>query len=251
MKIWRNQHKKYKVYVLIFPNGKYYFGITSRKTNIRWKNGTGYSSEKQPVVYNAIQKYGWNNIQKKILFYDLTYEEANDMEMCLIKKYKTNCKRYGNDYGYNMTDGGDGTKGHIVSDEQKRRVSEFFKGRTGEKCPNSKTVITNTEKFTSLTQFCNKYGLKHQTVSTWLTGKKKMPIEWYNKGLRYKDGDNNKIVPQTVPHKKKVFYDGKIYSSLAELSREISVGSPLLCRWINNINKMPKEYKDKNLHYVE
>lgn len=34
--------KKYIVYVHIFPNGKKYFGITSKAPNQRWENGKGY-----------------------------------------------------------------------------------------------------------------------------------------------------------------------------------------------------------------
>lgn len=66
---------------------------------------------------NAINKYGWNNIEHVILFEGLTQEEACNKEIELIAEYKTNIHRYGNKYGYNMTDGGEGTFGHKVSDE--------------------------------------------------------------------------------------------------------------------------------------
>lgn len=74
------KEKKYIVYVHIFSNNKKYFGITSKKPNARWENGSGYSEKRQPVMYNAIQKYGWENIEHKILHTDLTFEEANQKE---------------------------------------------------------------------------------------------------------------------------------------------------------------------------
>ena len=37
----------------IFPNGKRYIGITSRKPTERWHNGKGY---KKQFVYKAIKK---------------------------------------------------------------------------------------------------------------------------------------------------------------------------------------------------
>ena len=100
--------KTWCVYVHIFPNGKMYFGITSKKPEDRWENGTGYSRSHQPVMYNAIQKYGWENIEHKILYSGLNKLDAENKEKELIAQHKTNCCRYGDDFGYNMTDGGEG-----------------------------------------------------------------------------------------------------------------------------------------------
>ena len=63
----------------IFPNGKKYIGITCKSPNERWEGGTGYSAKTQPVMYNAIQKYGWENIEHKIFYQGLTYEKAIEM----------------------------------------------------------------------------------------------------------------------------------------------------------------------------
>ena len=63
--------KKYVVYEHLFPNGKRYIGITSKIPEKRWENGCGYTKSKQPAMYNAVQKYGWENIKHNILFTDL------------------------------------------------------------------------------------------------------------------------------------------------------------------------------------
>ena len=50
------------------------------------------------------------------------------MEILLIALYKSNCCKYRNpSYGYNMTDGGDGTVGRVCSEEtkQKRKISHL------------------------------------------------------------------------------------------------------------------------------
>ena len=65
-------NKKFCVYRHIFPNGKSYIGITSKKPNQRWENGKGYSKTGQNAIYNAIKKYGWDNIKHEILFDNLT-----------------------------------------------------------------------------------------------------------------------------------------------------------------------------------
>ena len=85
---------------------KYYIGISCKKNLIeRWgRNGEGY---KVQPFYNAIQKYGWDNIEHKILFENLTGEEAKNMEICLIQTLDSQLGHK----GYNNTMGGDGVKG--------------------------------------------------------------------------------------------------------------------------------------------
>lgn len=92
----------WKVYYHLFPNGKYYIGITSESdVEQRWKNGSGYST--QPV-FKAIQKYGWNNIEHGIIAANLTFNEANHFESLLINQLNTI-----RPHGYNATYGGEGT----------------------------------------------------------------------------------------------------------------------------------------------
>lgn len=95
--------RKFTVYMHIFPNKKKYIGITCQTVEKRWRGGDGYG-EDQPLMRNAIKKYGWENIEHKILFADLTKDQACTKEKELIKKYKT----FNDNYGYNMTTGGDG-----------------------------------------------------------------------------------------------------------------------------------------------
>lgn len=81
---------------------KHYIGITTKNINERWgKNGSGYRKQ---IFYNAILKYGWENIRHEILFENLTKEEAFSLEKEYIKKYKSNIKPY----GYNIASGGHG-----------------------------------------------------------------------------------------------------------------------------------------------
>lgn len=100
MDVWTiYQHK--------FPNGKSYIGKTSQLPEYRWgANGQGYG-DRQPLMKNAIHKYGWDNIERVILEDGLTAEEANIKEQEYIEKFHT----YYLDTqgpGYNMTRGGEG-----------------------------------------------------------------------------------------------------------------------------------------------
>lgn len=112
--------KKYVVYCHTFPNGKRYVGITSQQLNRRWQNGEGYKGQ---MVYNAIQKYGWHNIEHRVLYENLTKEEAEQKEIDIIKEWNTT----NNKFGYNVESGGNLNK--EISIETRKKLSEANKGQ--------------------------------------------------------------------------------------------------------------------------
>lgn len=85
----------YKVYMHSFPNGKKYIGSTSTSLQQRWNNGKGYYF--QSDMFDAICKFGWNNIKHYLLFDGLSKEEAKNIENALIYNLKT----YKKSFGYN------------------------------------------------------------------------------------------------------------------------------------------------------
>lgn len=103
----------YKVYKLTSPSNKVYIGITCQDINKRWCNGKGY--KKCPAIFNSINKYGWENFKKEILYDGLNEEDAKVMEKQLIEQYKS----FDKNFGYNLTEGGDGACGRKFTDEQK------------------------------------------------------------------------------------------------------------------------------------
>lgn len=117
------------VYVHIVPKtiteydyDKYYVGITSKSVEKRWeRNGRGYYG--QPFYY-TIKKYGWDGIEHYIVAEHLTEDEAKQLEKTLINKLQCRGK-----YGYNLTDGGDGTCGYIMSNKERKRRSECYSGK--------------------------------------------------------------------------------------------------------------------------
>lgn len=91
----------YTVYMhTVIENGKRYIGQCSRTAKERWgSNGHRYKGQ---LFYNAIKKYGWDNILHEIVAEGLTRKEADELEKELIAKYKSNDRKY----GYNITEGG-------------------------------------------------------------------------------------------------------------------------------------------------
>jgi len=116
-------NNNFTLYVHISPNGKRYVGITSKTVNQRWCNGQGYVG--QPF-YNAIKKYGWNNIEHKILATGLSKEDAEIAEIKCIKKWKTTDRLY----GYNTTRGGN-TGGAILmkTDKARKEMSDLIRNK--------------------------------------------------------------------------------------------------------------------------
>lgn len=117
-------------------NGKIYIGITARKPSVRFgSNGSGY--EKCPRFWNAIQKYGWENFNHTIIAEELTKEEAENLEISLIKEYKSNNDKY----GYNIGSGGDGSNN--ITDEGREKIRQ---SKLGAKNPNYGKKMTEKEK---------------------------------------------------------------------------------------------------------
>lgn len=85
-------NNNYSVYKLTFPNGNIYIGITCGCPETRWANGDGYKYNLE--MYKAIQHFGWDNIQKEIIYSGLSNFEANSIESNLIKQYSETCELY-------------------------------------------------------------------------------------------------------------------------------------------------------------
>lgn len=101
-------------------DNRVYIGLTKQKPQKRWQNGYGYKHS--TYFKNAINKYGWDNFEHIILYDNLTREEAQNKEIELIKKYKSNIKGY----GFNINEGGFAP---IITEEQKIKISNTEKGK--------------------------------------------------------------------------------------------------------------------------
>lgn len=115
------KNNKYLVYIHINKiNGKIYVGQTSYSAQDRWKNGQGYKGQ---YFYQAIEEFGWDNFEHKIIAENLTSGEANRLEKDLIEQYQSNKEQF----GYNKTKGGFGSVGRLRTEEEKQKASETQK----------------------------------------------------------------------------------------------------------------------------
>ena len=116
------------IYCYTSPNGKRYIGQTvNPKARMRQhKNCYGGN-----YFHKAIKKYGFENFIYDELIRVKSYNQdnlkllLNTLEKFYIRKYKSSDNRF----GYNLTEGGEGSTGYKHTDESKRKMSEFQKGK--------------------------------------------------------------------------------------------------------------------------
>ena len=137
------EERNYCLYYHKSPSGKMYVGITS-DIKRRWESkGDRYKGSK--CFYNAIKRYGWDNIEHHIMHKNLTLKEASALEKLYIRLWGTLVPN-----GYNIAEGGsngnnfvgktedemkkikkkmsEGHRGKTLSEEHKRKLSESHKG---------------------------------------------------------------------------------------------------------------------------
>lgn len=114
-------------------NQKRYFGKVDKKRKTIEKRflehvnlaegGGGY------CLHNAMRKFGIENFTVRQVCICSTKEATNKMERYFIAKYKTNRYKYGDRFGYNLTDGGDGRSDYHPTEETRQKMSKAGKGR--------------------------------------------------------------------------------------------------------------------------
>ena len=177
-----NGKRNYKLYLLISPSNKRYYGITNQeKCEYRWLNGKGYHRNEH--FTSAINKYGWENFKHIILFDNLTKEEACLLEQMYITLYDTTNRKY----GYNNSLGGEHG---LHSEESKNKISESLKGKHHtEEHKNKISESMKGHKFTKETRKkISEANKGHETTEE--TRKK---ISEANKGKKLTEEHKNKI----------------------------------------------------------
>lgn len=170
-------------------NGKKYVGITKQNPEIRWHSGNGYNNSE--YFWRAIKKYGWGNFEHKILYENLTKEEAERVEIQLIAEWKTTDRAY----GYNIANGGN----HIgsVSEETKKKISNGHKGIATELHRTEKTkkkiskglkgIKRSNETKKKMSDFAKSRGMSELTRQRFIEAneKRKIPVICITTGIEY------------------------------------------------------------------
>ena len=213
----------YTVYMHICPNNKKYIGITKLKPEERWKKGKSY---KNCILFErAIKKYKWDNIKHEILYTNLTKEEAEQKEIELIAKHKSNNSKY----GYNIENGG-----HVncVSESTKLKISKATK---------EAMQRPEVKKRMSIAQHNRISPLKGRKLSDEHKEKLKLSHIGKNTGKRTEKQKQN--MRKNNKRKKKVLCieTNIIYESISEAGRRTNIDYRNIHRSCNN-NKIAGGY---------
>lgn len=223
----------YTVYMHISPSNKRYIGITCRSPQERWgNNGSGYKGQ---AFENAINKYGWDNIQHAILFENLSKEKAEELEIALIAQYKTTDKKH----GYNVQNGGSSVGKY--TEETRQKISQSRKGCTpwnkgiprtdAEKAKMSKSHIGLTKGKNN-----GRYGkgIPPEQLKKMIDARQGMEPYWKGKHLR--ESAKQKIGKANSKSIIRV-EDGKVFDSVKQASAEVNVTSTAICNCLKGKTK--------------
>jgi group I intron endonuclease len=117
-----------RIYLIVNSvNGKGYIGQTEKTVARRWIQHKSYAKlGVNLALHRAMLKYG---VEKFTIIEIATCDVLflDDLESHFIKFFNTHAH---NGYGYNLTDGGQGPRGCVVSEETKRKLSLALIGNT-------------------------------------------------------------------------------------------------------------------------
>lgn len=109
--------KKPGVYVLHFPGGKQYIGMSKRSVRARLLHHKSKSNTGSKLaVHSAMRAHGIDNVMVEVIFANDSRNLA-EAEIALIAERKAAGVKL-----YNMTSGGEGKAGYEVSEETRRKI---------------------------------------------------------------------------------------------------------------------------------
>lgn len=107
-------------------NNKVYIGITSKGISARWKEHLYNAEHDCPFkLHRALRKYGKENFSIELIDFCNSWEELTEKEKYYIAQYRST----EDEFGYNLTEGGDGTFGRKHSEETKEKIRQKAIGR--------------------------------------------------------------------------------------------------------------------------
>lgn len=166
-------------------NNKKYVGITSQDPQDRWLGGHGYSRKLK--FGRAIEKYGWDGFEHRIIYENISEDEAKNIEGALIRELMTQDDRY----GYNMTSGGDGLLGFKHTEESRRKMSASKSGSNHYNY--GKHLSEITRKKISKHHLGNRYAfgsVRSKETRIKMSNSKKKPVGMYTDGILVKVFDS-------------------------------------------------------------
>jgi len=242
-----------RLYGYNIANGGNSKGVHSEETKKKMSElRKGFKASKETKIKLSKQRQrGKHPLAKKVMCEGKIFECAKD------------CTDYYNIPYETMINWLNGTNGmpqeyydmrlYYVGEQDKIRLSA---DRIGVNNPNSKKVYCDGKIFDCVNDCAEYYGINYNVLGGWLRGTHGMPQEFFNMNLKYVDESyatkmHIDQVKGNCPSAKKVICDGKIYGTLMECAEAYNINSGTMGCWLRGENKMPQQFIDIGLKYVD
>ena len=231
------------IYKISTPDDKIYIGqtINLEDRKKRYRNG---GCKGQILIHRYIKKYGWDNLIFEVI--EITeINSLNDREIFWIDYYKSNYNRYKLN-GLNLTDGGEGARGHTTSESTKEKLRQHRLG---------KKLSDETKAKIRATILETKAKLRQHHLGKKISDETKAKISKANKGKKHTDETKAKISTslrgRVIKHnsetknkmsvvkmkKIKCLENQIIYNSISEAAKELNVAQPNISRVLHGVVK--------------
>ena len=147
-------------------NGMSYVGMTKNFKRRMNEHRNGSNGKSRCHVDRAIAKYGWENFHAEIIEI-CAAEIAPEREMYWIATLKTKSPN-----GYNLTDGGEGTKGHVQP--PKHRLNKAIALRKKSVFPVLQAELD--KQLITRTDLAQRLSYNFKGVSAWFNGKREISL---------------------------------------------------------------------------
>jgi group I intron endonuclease len=251
------------IYKITSPSGRIYVGKTMNLP----KRLSVYKSEsckEQTLLYHSLKKYGYlNHIFEVVDEFSSNNEFASGKEIFWIRSFMSHRKKWENsdykyDRGLNLTDGGDGTLGVVVSEETRKKMSEKKIGKTPHNKGEKMSPEARKYLFDGLKRYLDKNGPWNKGVKK--TEEQKRKISESKKGSTYNRGrvhtpESRKKFLLNLEKAKKFLKNEKAvlvfdknenflkeYSSIKECSKDLNINRDTISFNLRGITKSRKGY---------
>lgn len=223
-------------------NGKMYIGKTIQQFEKRWKDHIRELKKSIHVnkyLQRSWDKYGEENfvfeIVEELNIQNSNIEKFNNLEIYYIKKLNTKTP-----HGFNMTDGGEGVLGMLITDEYREKMSKIKKG--------TKWVDGQREKFSELMKTNHPMKGKKHTEETKLKMSKSQAGRKHSEETKKKisesnSGDKNKCRGRKSSDETKNKLKKSLIGKFGENARRTGIKSKNSSSLYFGVSKCGKRWK--------
>ena len=206
-------------------NEKVYIG-QSNNIYKRWAEHKrlGANGDKCSLLYKAIRKYGVDQFSFEIIE-KCDESLLDDREQYYIRYYNSYVG-WENSWGYNQSIGGKSNRGYHPTERTKNLWSQH---RTGEGNGRALAVVCDNQRFGTIKECAEFYGIEKTVMQRWLSKECSMPYNFVLKQLRFEGTEFSCRKGQNCHY---VMYDIVPYDSFTQLAKTLGVKAWMLPRYI-------------------